>query len=170
MKKSFKVVSALLLVVVMMLSLTGCGIDMDKIKGQWTCSTIGGKDLDTLAAEKGINKAYLVTNYTITDKDITSDTLNPDGSGAHLSGTYTIKQRSNGIEGYQGDKVALSLIYDEKADTLTMKIGTDEASAVAYVFVKGNTNIDEILAAAAPAEEEGTTEEPTEDYSEEDYE
>ena len=168
MKKSIKVMAAMLLVVVMMFSLTACGIDMNKVKGDWTCTSIGGKDIATLAAEKGVYQAYLVTNYTITDNDIKADSLNPDGSGAHVTGTYTLKKRSNGVEGYLGDQVVISLIYDEKADTLTMKVGIDEASAVAYVFTKGNTNLDELLASqmnggVADGGEEGAEESYEED-------
>ena len=159
MKKTFKVVAAMLLVVVMMMSLTACGVDMSKIKGDWTLSTIGGKSIADVAAEKGIAECFLITNYTITDKEIKNDTLNPDGSGAHTSSTFTLKQRSNGVEGYLGDQLAVSLIFDEKANTLTAKLGTDESNAVEYVFTKGSRNLDEALQAAMGGSSEGDAEE-----------
>lgn len=144
MKKSFKAVAAMLLVVVMMLSLTACGgIDMNKVKGDWTLSTIGGKTITDVANEKGMHECFLYLNYTITDTEIKNDALNTDGSGAHVNSTFTLKKRSNGVEGYLGDQLAISLIYDEKADTLSMKLGESESTAVEYIFVKGSKNLDE---------------------------
>ncbi len=155
MKNVTKKVLAVVLVGIMMFSLTACGVDMSKVKGDWTLSTIGGKDLATVAAERGIAEQLLYTNYTITDKEITTNGFNPDMSGNTTSATYTLKQRSNGVEGYQGDTLACSLIFDEKANTLTMKIGADEASAVAYVFVKGTQDLEAAKAALMGGAEEG---------------
>ena len=141
MKKVSKKFLAVLLVGVMMFCLTACGVDMDKVKGNWTLSTIGGKDLASFAEASGVAEVLVYTNYTITDKEITKDSINADGS--HATSTFTLKQRSDGVEGYQGDTLAISLKFDEKANTLTMKIGESESTAVAYVFVKGTKNLDE---------------------------
>ena len=157
MKNVTKKLLALVFVGVMMFSLTACGVDMDKVKGDWTLSTIGGKDLATVAAERGIAEQFLYTNYTITDKEIKTSGFNPDMSGNVTTSTFTLKQKSNGVEGYQGDTLACSLIFDEKANTLTMKIGNDEASAIAYVFIKGSKDLEAAKAAFmggdAPEEE-----------------
>jgi uncharacterized lipoprotein YehR (DUF1307 family) len=147
MKSVTKKLAALVLVGIMMFSLTACGVDMNKVKGDWTVSTIGGKDLATVAAEKGIPEQLLYINYTISDKEIVLNGFNNDLSGNLTTDTYTLKKRSNGVEGYKGDTVMCSLIYDEKADTLTMKIGTDEATAVSYVFVKGSKDLQAAQAA-----------------------
>ena len=47
-----------------------------------------------------------------------------------------------------------------------MKVGNDEASAVAYVFTKGNTNLDELLA----SQMNGGVAEGGEEGAEESYE
>ena len=48
-----KIVSAVL-VFVMMLSLAGCGISYDDIKGDWTAKTINGMTIDEYAASLGV--------------------------------------------------------------------------------------------------------------------
>ena len=164
MKKITKRVLAVVLLGVMIFSLTACGVDMSKIKGDWTLSTVGGKSLEEYAAASGVGVWATMTNYNITDDKITTDILNPDGSGSHMSTSLTLKKRSNGVEGYSGDTLACSLIYDEKADTLTMKMGADEASAIAFVFKKGKADLDGALQAAMG----GNTEEGSDEgYSEE---
>ena len=167
MKKNVKRFLAVALLGVMMFCLTACGVDMSKVKGDWTLSTIGGKDLATVAAEKGIAEQFFYTNYTISDKEIVVNCFNADLSGNLASDTYTLKQRSNGVEGYKGDTLACSLIFDEKANTLTMKIGADEASAIAYVYVKGNTDLNAAQAALMSGASEGAEEGGEEDYEEE---
>ena len=167
MKNVTKKVLAVVLVGIMRFSLTACGVDMSKVKGDWTLSTIGGKDLATVAAEKGLAEQFFYTNYTISDKEIVVNCFNPDLSGNLASETYTLKQRSNGVEGYKGDTLACSLIFDEKANTLTMKIGTDEASAIAYVYVKGTQDLNAAQAALMGGAEEGAEEGGEEDYEEE---
>lgn len=172
MKSVTKKLAALVLVGIMMFSLTACGVDMNKVKGDWTVSTIGGKDLATVAAEKGIPEQLLYINYTISDKEIVLNGFNNDLSGNLTTDTYTLKKRSNGVEGYKGDTVMCSLIYDEKADTLTMKIGTDEATAVSYVFVKGSKDLQAAQAALMGGSESAEGEEYAESGEEEaaDYE
>ena len=49
-----KIVSAVL-VFVMMLSLAGCGISYDDIKGDWTAKTINGMTIDEYAASLGVD-------------------------------------------------------------------------------------------------------------------
>ena len=168
MKNVTKKVLAVVLVGIMMFSLTACGVDMSKVKGDWTLSTIGGKSLADAAAASGVAEQFLYTNYTITDKEITMNGFNPDRSGNLTTDTFTLKQRSNGVEGYKGDTLACSLIYDDKANTLTMKIGADEASAVAYVFVKGTQDLNAAQAALMGGAEEGGEE--SYEGGEEDYE
>ena len=52
-----KIVSAVL-VFVMMLSLAGCGISYDDIKGDWTAKTINGMTIDEYAASLGVCLLY----------------------------------------------------------------------------------------------------------------
>jgi len=140
MKNVAKKLIAVVLMGVMMFSLTACGVDMDKVKGDWTLSTVGGKSLEETAAAMGQQSLFLSENVNITDKNITTDFIQADGT--HYGDTFDLKQRANGVEGYKGDTLAMSLAFDEKANTLTMKVGADEASAVAYVFVKGKKDLD----------------------------
>ena len=53
-----KIVSAVL-VFVMMLSLAGCGISYDDIKGDWTAKTINGMTIDEYAASLGVDPSQM---------------------------------------------------------------------------------------------------------------
>ena len=56
-----KIVSAVL-VFVMMLSLAGCGISYDDIKGDWTAKTINGMTIDEYAASLGVDPSQATVN------------------------------------------------------------------------------------------------------------
>ena len=63
-----KIVSAVL-VFVMMLSLAGCGISYDDIKGDWTAKTINGMTIDEYAASLGVDPSQATVNVNITEDD-----------------------------------------------------------------------------------------------------
>ena len=67
-----KIVSAVL-VFVMMLSLAGCGISYDDIKGDWTAKTINGMTIDEYAASLGVDPSQATVNVNITEDDIPDD-------------------------------------------------------------------------------------------------
>ena len=69
-----KIVSAVL-VFVMMLSLAGCGISYDDIKGDWTAKTINGMTIDEYAASLGVDPSQATVNVNITENLIMRDVL-----------------------------------------------------------------------------------------------
>lgn len=58
-----KKVLAVLLVAAAIFCCTACGLDMSKVKGDWTLDTAGGKTVEELAEMNGVNPAYLDERY-----------------------------------------------------------------------------------------------------------
>ena len=86
-----KIVSAVL-VFVMMLSLAGCGISYDDIKGDWTAKTINGMTIDEYAASLGVDPSQATVNVNITEDDkMTMVTANGETK-------FDYERRSDGIE------------------------------------------------------------------------
>ena len=70
-----KIVSAVL-VFVMMLSLAGCGISYDDIKGDWTAKTINGMTIDEYAASLGVDPSQATVNVNITEDEALFEQVN----------------------------------------------------------------------------------------------
>ena len=87
-----KIVSAVL-VFVMMLSLAGCGISYDDIKGDWTPKTINGMTVDEYAASLSVDPSMVTVNVNITEDDKLTIT------NANHGTKYDYVRRSNGLEG-----------------------------------------------------------------------
>jgi len=134
MKKITKRVLAVVLLGVMMFSLCACGVDMNKIKGDWKIKTINGKDIAGYFQE---SQTFAAVGLTITDKEITRETKTIDGNVETKK--LEVVVRSNGIEGKDGDNVVMALVFDEKAGTLT-QTSTDQT----VVFEKGKADLDAI--------------------------
>lgn len=156
MKNITKILMASMLVVALVFTLVACGeIDINKIKGSWTISTIDGKDVETFASENNLTKIQASGNYIIEDNGkIVAET-----AAAKTEGTYT--KGSDGIKATIGGG-DLGFVYDAKADTLTFKVDVN-GKQVAYVLVKGAADF---TATDAPAEE-GGEEAPAEEGGEE---
>ena len=86
-----KIVSAVL-VFVMMLSLAGCGISYDDIKGDCTAKTINGMTIDEYAASLGVDPSQATVNVNITEDDTLTIT------STNGSQKFDYERRSNGIE------------------------------------------------------------------------
>ena len=166
MKKTIKVMAAIMLVAAMVFSIASCGgLDMNKIKGDWTLSTIGGKSVADYAASAGASEYQFAGNYNFTDKNVTITTLPTDSI---TSATMDIKVKSNGIEVMSGDQVAFSMIYDDKAETLTFSVDPGTGTAISYVLKKGTTDLQALYNAAnAPAEDDGGAGDEGEYYDDE---
>ena len=141
-----KKVVALVMTVVMLIACTACsgGIDINKIKGDWTISTVNGMDAEEYFASQGItDPAQAHGNLTIND-DGTLIVTNSAGSI-----TYEYDKRANGVEVSQDGQVVLSFAYDSSADTLTYTV-TNGTITLSMVYVKGTYD----FAAAAEGADE----------------
>lgn len=160
MKKIAKITSAIMMAFVMILSIAGCGLDMSKVKGEWTLNTINGQSLADYAAGYGTTEAACAVNLTVNDKDVVIANINS-------SQTYSIQVKSNGFEilnPSDNKTVFMSVTYDASADTLSYSV-SDGQTEQKFVFKKGTADL-----AAGAAEYAGTEEAPAEDdYSGEEY-
>lgn len=148
-----KKLMALVMSVVMLIACTACsgGIDISKIKGDWTISTVNGTDTEEYFASQGVTDAAQAHgNLTIND-DGTLTVTNNVGST-----TYNYEKRSNGVEVKQDGQVILSFAYDSSADTLTYAI-TDGTNTNTFVYVKGTYDFAAAAEGAETADDEVVT-------------
>ena len=131
-----KIVSAVL-VFVMMLSLAGCGISYDDIKGDWTAKTINGKTVDEYAASLSVDPSLVTVNVNITEDDKLTIT------NANNETKYDYVRRSNGLEVKEEgkDEVYMTMLYDEDKKTLTYKVDLGNGQMQEYVLEKGNADL-----------------------------
>lgn len=93
------------------------------IMGDWTLRYIDGESLEYVAGALGEKECFWKTNFTVTDSQIKTTGLNSDGS--YRTKTYSLKVKSNGIEGYDGDTLVLCMIYDKDAGSLNVSYEND---------------------------------------------
>lgn len=146
-----KIVSAVL-VFVMMLSLAGCGISYDDIKGDWTAKTINGMTIDEYAASLGVDPSQATVNVNITEDDTLTIT------STNGSQKFDYERRSNGIELKEEgkDEIYMSMTYDEDKKTLTYKMDLGNGQTMEVVLEKGKADI--TSAQDAQTQTEGATE------------
>ena len=152
-----KIVSAVL-VFVMMLSLAGCGISYDDIKGYWTAKTINGMTIDEYAASLGVDPSQATVNVNITEDDkMTMVTANGETK-------FDYERRSDGIEvKMEGkDEIYMSMAYDKDKKTLTYKLDLGNGQTMEVVLEKGKADMTPVQQDAQTqtdgAVEEGATE------------
>ncbi len=146
----------MVLAVVMVFSLVGCGeISYDDIKGDWTTTKISGMTPEEYASALGVTVAQVAVNITISDDDKITFT------NATSSEKMDYERRSNGIEVKQEgkDEIFVSMAYDEEKKTLTYKVKVENGE-LEYVLEKGTTDL---TIQQAPAEETPTEQVPTEE-------
>lgn len=131
-----KIVSAVL-VFVMMLSLAGCGISYDDIKGDWTPKTINGMTVDEYAASLSTDPSMVTVNVNITEDDKLTIT------NANNETKYDYVRRSNGLEVKEEgkDEVYMTMLYDEDKKTLTYKVDLGNGQMQEYVLEKGKADL-----------------------------
>ena len=131
-----KIVSAVL-VFVMMLSLAGCGISYDDIKGDWTPKTINGMTVDEYAASLSVDPSLVTVNVNITEDDKLTIT------NANNETKYDYVRRSNGLEVKEEgkDEVYMTMLYDEDKKTLTYKVDLGNGQTEEYVLEKGKADL-----------------------------
>ncbi len=157
MKKALKIMAAVVLVAAMVFSIASCGVDMNKIKGDWTVSTVEGKSpLDYAKENGGETMVFALLNYTITETQFTEKLLDISGEGQ--SKTYDIAVKSNGFEVMNDGSVDRSVAYDDKADSLSFRtnVNTDDGKKVVTVVLKrGSADIDALINEAFAGAESG---------------
>ena len=158
MKKVRNVFVSLILMTMCVFALTGCGVDMEKLKGNWTVDTIDGKSVAEYAAEKQLTEEQACFNINISDEELVQTFANG------VEAKYKVVVRSNGIECEQDGKLAATYIYENDELTSSVDFGAGEAKVV---MKKGTTDFanmnDETLVEEEAAEEEFAEEEAAEE-------
>ena len=142
-----KKVLSVILVVAVAFCLTACGLDMSKVKGDWTLDTANGKTVEQIAEAGGLNPAYLAMNATVTDKTFTltsaTDTL-----------SWNIQVKANGFECLDASgKAIIGIKYNADNDTISFKLLASDGNPVEHVMVRGTSEI-----SSNPKIEEGSPE------------
>ena len=166
MKKTIRIMAAIMLVAAMVLSIASCGgVDMNKIKGDWILSTINGKSVADFAAESGYPEAYAQKQYNFTDKQMSVSSIGASGTVETNSGDLTVK--SNGVNATVNG-IEFGFLYDDKADTLTYNV-TIGSDSYEYVLKKGTYDFAAALGGASQSSEEASEGGESAEGGEEDY-
>lgn len=129
-----KKIIAIILMAAAVVCCTACGLDMSKIKGEWTLSTIGGKSVEQIAEEQGVLPVQMSMNGTVTDDSFVI-------ANAVNTATYKIQVKSNGFECLDdSNAVAFSVTYDKDGDTLSFAMDAG-SGAVTYVMKRGSADL-----------------------------
>ena len=150
-----KKVLSVILVVAVAFCLTACGLDMSKVKGDWTIDTAGGKTVDQIAEAGGLNPAYCNMNVTVTDKTFTLITATDT-----LSWNIKVKD-TTGFECLDASgKIFMTVRYNEDNDTISFKLLASDGNPVEYVMVRGTSEISSNpkIEESSPEIEEGSPE------------
>lgn len=130
---------ATLLLLAMTLTMTACGaLDISKIEGEWTLSTIGGVSIEEYAEAIGASVTDCYVNWTVSDDNVLS-------INSVVSSSFDISIKSNGFEIMKDSSIVMSVVY--KDDTLTYSVDYGNG-LVEHVLVRG-TNV-------LPTAEDGT--------------
>lgn len=171
MKKTLKITMAIVMTFVMMIAVSACGgLDMKKIGGEWTMTSMDGMTPEEYAAAYGVDVVMARSNMTVASDKVTI-------ANANGSTEFKITVKANGFEVLkpEDNSVYMSVTYDASADTLSYKVsdGTNE-----HTLIYGRGTSDLTVAAAdgeADADEEVADdgaineEEYSEDGAEEEY-
>lgn len=171
MKKTLKITMAIVMTFVMMIAVSACGgLDMKKISGEWTMTSMDGMTPEEYAAAYGVDVVMARSNMTVASDKVTI-------ANANGSTEFKITVKANGFEVLKpaDNSVYMSVTYDASADTLSYKVsdGTNE-----HTLIYGRGTSDLTVAAAdgdAAADEEVVDdgaideEEYYEDGAEEEY-
>ena len=134
---------ATLLLLVMTLAMTACGtLDINKIKGDWTLSSVGDQTIEEYAESLGATAESCYINWTVSDNSFTS-------TNYAVSDTYDIELKANGFEAMKNGMIVMSVVY--KNDTLCYSVDYGNGP-VEHVFVKGKNE----FTASAGDTSEGT--------------
>ena len=107
--KTMKKILAIVLMAAVVVCCTACGgLDMSKVKGDWTLETAAGKTVAELAEGSGKDIASVTMNATVTDDSFTLSSVTG-------SETFKIQVRANGFECLDDSKnVAIGVLSRQK--------------------------------------------------------
>ena len=150
-----KKIIAIVLMAAAMICCTACGLDMSKVKGEWTLSSVGGKSVEQIAEEQGVMPVQVSMNGTLSDDSFTM-------ANAVNTVSYKIQVKSNGFECLDdSNAIAFSVTYDKDSDTLSFAMDSG-SGAVTYVMKRGTADL-------TIPEDIGSTAESGGEYSAEEY-
>ncbi len=151
-----KKIIAIVLMAAAVICCTACGLDMSKIKGEWTLSSVGGKPVEQIAEEQGVLPVQVAMNGTVTDDSFTV-------ANAVNTSTYKIQVKSNGFECLDdSNAIAFSVTYDKDSDALSFALDAG-SGAVTYVMKRGTADL------TIPDDIGSTAESDGGEYSAEEY-
>ena len=160
MKKIFGLATAGIMAATMALC-TACGVDQEKVKGDWSVDTIAGKPVAEYTAELGGAEFGSQLNFHIEEDKATVET--PSATGETETKELKPTWRSNGVELKDGDTLVYALELDTDKNVLKYKAdytGIGGGKEEEVVLKKGTYDFAAALselqggAAAAPAEGE----------------
>ena len=118
MKKMLSLATAAVMAMAMML-LTACGVDQEKVKGDWMVDTVAGKSAAEYAESLNSYEITVQRNYHIEEDKATVTEAGADGTGT--SKELKPQWRSNGVELMDGDTIVFALELDESKNVLKYK-------------------------------------------------
>ena len=162
-KKIFGLATAGIMAATMALC-TACGVDQEKVKGDWMVDTIAGKAIADYTAELGTPELGSQVNFHIEEDKATVET--PSATGEAEKKELKPEWRANGVELKDGDTIVYALELDTdknvlkykadnsaigggKEDEIILKKGTFDFAAALGELTSG---------AAAPAEGDAAAE------------
>lgn len=134
--RTMKKILAIVLMAAVVVCCTACGgLDMNKVKGDWTVETAAGKTVEEIAAANGVDIASVTMNATVTTDSFTL-------SSATGSVTYKIKVKGNGFECIDDfDNVFMTVAYDSAKDTISFKLAQPDGTTFDYVMKRGTADL-----------------------------
>ena len=161
MKNTIKRIAAFVLTAAIVLCCASCGLDMNKVKGDWTVETAAGKTVEEIAAANGVDIAAVTMNATVTNDSFTL-------SSATGSVTYKIKVKGNGFECIDDfENVFMTVAYDSAKDTISFKLAQPDGTTFDYVMKRGTADL---TVASGEGEAEGEYAEDEGEYAEDEGE
>lgn len=131
MKKIKKIMSVVLIMAAVVVCCTACGLDMSKVKGDWTLDTMGGKTMKQLGEEADCDPWLYFLNATVTDDSFTVTSTNG-------TQTFKIQVKDNGFECLDDSgNIYMSVKYDSDKNTLTYQAAGADGNPVDIVLKKG---------------------------------
>ncbi|MBP1542508.1 MAG: hypothetical protein J6A16_00315 [Oscillospiraceae bacterium] len=139
---------AFIAVLAMTVLCTACAgkVDISKIKGDWTISTINGYTLEEYAETIGTDKTEAIVNITVTDDTFTS---------TNITGSQSFKydEAADGIQVKDdAGNLLAKVLYDSEKDSISYTLSLGNGNSIECVFARGTAEISAPAADAATAE------------------
>lgn len=148
--RTMKKILAIVLMAAVVVCCTACGLDMNKVKGDWTVETAAGKTVEEIAAANGVDIAAVTMNATVTTDSFTL-------SSATGSVTYKIKVKGNGFDCVDDfENVFMTVAYDSAKDTISFKLAQPDGTTFDYVMKRGTADLTVSTVSTGSTAEDGS--------------